>query len=103
MISVQKFKKTFITLLMSLMLISVFSINSYATVDTSTVNTITGQITETKPNKEGQMVDGDSALPSVGMQDVMNLVETKTFDVVYLLQAFGKPFAILMFVASASK
>lgn len=101
MISVQKFKKTFITLLMSLMLISVFSINSYATVDTSTVNTITGQITETKPNKEGQMVDGDSALPSVGMQDVMNLVETKTFDVVYLLQAFGKPFAILMFVASA--
>ena len=101
MILVQEFKKTFIALLISLMLIPLFSINAYATVDTTTVDTITGQITETTSDEDNLIVDGDSALPSVGMQDVMNLVETKTFDVVYLFKAFGKPFAILTFVASA--
>ena len=101
MILVQEFKKTFISLLIALMLIPLFSINAYATVDTSTVDTITGEITEVTSDKENMIVDGDSALPSVGMQDVVNLVETKTFDLVYLLQAFGSKFAVLMFVASA--
>lgn len=97
---IKNIKILFIGLLLSLLITPLFTLTSFATVDTSKVDPITGAITEENTNTN---TDRDEAigLPPVTMDDMTDLVERKTYDVVNLLQVFVKPFAVICFIGCA--
>lgn len=88
---------TLVLFLMSFLFIStnIFTIKSNA-VENNDVTTIDLEnVDNSKP------IGGDDVLPTVTIDDAKDLVERKTFDVVELLQVFGKPFSAIMFILCA--
>lgn len=47
------------------------------------------------------VTDGKDIVPNVSIDDAKDLVERKTYDIVELLQVFGKPFSAIMFIICA--
>lgn len=91
---------TLILFFMSFLFISanILTVKSNA-VDGNTINDVTTidleNVDDSKP------ISGDDVLPVVTIDDAKDLVERKTFDVVELLQVFGKPFSVIMFILCA--
>lgn len=48
-----------------------------------------------------RVMDGNDIVPNVSIDDAKDLVERKTYDIVELLQVFGKPFSAIMFIICA--
>lgn len=94
-------------ILMAFLVIPLLAISSSATSNIDPVNTI--KDTHSAKSADDTYSDVESrtkkqineAIPNVSMNDAMNLVEHKTFDVVKLLQVFGKPFAMICMIGCA--
>lgn len=100
-------KNLFLGLILAILIFPLFTLNSFATVDTSRVDPITGAISNTQVNTNtnnqniGNAVNNAVGLPPVTMDDMTDLVERKTYDVVNLLQVFVKPFSVICFIGCA--
>lgn len=97
----QNIKTIVLGLILSFFVIPLFSLTSFATsVDSTKVDPITGAITDTNSSSNNSQSDIDKAvgLPPVTMNEMTDLVEQKTYDVVHLLQVFVKPFAVICFI-----
>lgn len=101
---IKDIKLLLIGLLLSVLIIPLFTLTSFATVDTSKVDPITGAINETQTTTNTSTSpsrDEAVGLPPVSMDEMTDLVERKTYDVVNLLQVFVKPFAVICFIGCA--
>lgn len=100
--TIKDIKFLLIGLLLSILIVPLFTLTSFATVDTSKVDPITGAINETQTNTNtNTSIDDAVGLPPVTMDEMTDLVERKTYDVVNLLQVFVKPFAVICFIGCA--
>lgn len=75
---------------------SVLTINARAVDDVMPINLETqNELTD------DTVTDGKDIVPNVSIDDAKDLVERKTYDIVELLQVFGKPFSAIMFIICA--
>ena len=96
--SLNKVKLFVVTLLLGVIVLPLCYINTInvgATSRVAQIELIDEETTNTNESNE------EALLPSVTMDDAMNHLEEKVFDVVKLLQVIGKPFCIVAFIICA--
>lgn len=92
-----------LAMICSLLLLSFFNVTAKATTgNTSELNNgvtlITNVDNEIITDKD---ISGDSQVPNISVESAKDLIERKTYDVVEILQVFGKPFSAIMFIVCA--
>lgn len=77
------------------------SINVSATSNVGTIELIDEETTNSRESNSAESVNPEEVLPSVTMDEAINHLEGKVFDVVKLLQVIGKPICIVGFIICA--
>ena len=100
-----KSKNLLIGVILSFLILPLFGISSFATIDASKVKPLDGESlraskTIQASDKSGYAGSSD-VLDKVTLSQAQNKIEEKGFDIIHLLQIIAKPFAIVMFIASA--
>lgn len=98
-ISLNKVKLFVVTLLLGVLVLPLYYINTINVGATSRVAPIE-LIDEDETTNTNESTQED-LLPSVTMDEAINHLEGKVFDVVKLLQVIGKPFCIVAFIICA--
>ena len=96
-LTVKKSKKVLFSLLLAMLLVPLFNINVSAQTKIPQPSNNVSRV-ESSKTTEQEMISGDVQLPNVSFNEAKDLVERKTFDVVKLLQTFGKPFVLIVFL-----
>lgn len=101
--TIKKSKQIIFSLLLAMLLVPLFGVNAFAQ---TKIPQPTNNVPKVDSNTnsrltEEEMISGDAQLPNVSYNEAKDLVERKTFDVVRLLQTFGKPFVIIVFLGCA--
>lgn len=92
--------KTILAVFMVLFGLSVTNISVFAT-SNETVSEMTDTQTVNELANGSSNVDADAGLQRTSVEEIQQKVNTKGFDLVHILQTFGKPFMVIVFIFGA--
>lgn len=97
--SIKKVKLFVVALLLGVLVLPLCYINTINAGATSRVAPI--ELIDEETTNTSESTTQEELLPSVSMDEAINHIEGKVFDVVKLLQVIGKPFCIVAFIICA--
>ncbi|CCL32466.1 TPA: hypothetical protein UL242_002361 [Clostridioides difficile] len=94
-------KKMLISLVIIVMLLSVFSVQSYA-INEQKVEPIKNEdiYNNTKGDKNGGYMTGDDVMEKVTMDEFSDRVEKKGFEIIKFMKVFANPFFTICFIVA---
>ena len=90
-----KIKNFVIAFILSILILPV----GFSTPASATITVNNGVSTINSSSDYENIANGD--LPNTSMDEISNKIEGKTYEVVYLMQSFAKPFCYIIFIACA--